>query len=46
MKLPVIADKSISDYRKLAVSMEPEGGSKTGLPTGPVMFSGNCYRFW
>lgn len=46
MKLPGIADSSIAGYRTLAVSMEPQGGSKTGLPTGPVMFSGNCYKFW
>jgi anti-sigma-K factor RskA len=46
MKLPVIADKAISGYQKLAVSMEPEGGSKTGSPTGPVMYKGNCYNFW
>ena len=26
--------------RKLAVSLEPSGGSTTGLPTGPVLFSG------
>jgi anti-sigma-K factor RskA len=25
---------------KLAVSLEPSGGSATGLPTGPVLFSG------
>jgi anti-sigma-K factor RskA len=25
---------------KLAVSLEPSGGSTTGLPTGPVLFSG------
>jgi anti-sigma-K factor RskA len=24
----------------LAVSLEPEGGSPTGLPTGPVLFQG------
>ncbi|MGH6885635.1 MAG: anti-sigma factor, partial [Geminicoccales bacterium] len=24
----------------LAVSLEPKGGSATGLPTGPVLFSG------
>jgi anti-sigma-K factor RskA len=24
---------------KMAVSLEPEGGSKTGLPTGPVLFA-------
>lgn len=26
---------------ELAVSLEPSGGSTTGLPTGPVLFSGN-----
>ncbi|HEY4373562.1 MAG TPA: anti-sigma factor [Burkholderiales bacterium] len=46
MKLPVIADKSIAQYKALAVSMEPAGGSKTGLPTGPVMFRGRCHNFW
>jgi anti-sigma-K factor RskA len=46
MKLPVIADKSIAQYKALAVSMEPPGGSKTGLPTGPVMFKGRCHNFW
>jgi anti-sigma-K factor RskA len=46
MKLPAIADKEIAGYKALAVSMEPVGGSKTGLPTGPVMYSGNCYTFW
>jgi anti-sigma-K factor RskA len=25
---------------QLAVSLEPSGGSTTGLPTGPVLFSG------
>jgi anti-sigma-K factor RskA len=25
---------------ELAVSLEPSGGSTTGLPTGPVLFSG------
>lgn len=46
MKLPVIADKSIAQYKALAVSMEPAGGSKTGVPTGPVMFKGRCHNFW
>lgn len=46
MKLPVIADKSIAQYKALAVSMEPPGGSKTGLPSGPVMFRGRCHNFW
>ena len=26
----------------LAVSLEPEGGSPTGQPTGPVLFTGKC----
>lgn len=46
MKLPAIADKEIAGYKALAVSMEPVGGSRTGQPTGPVMYSGNCYTFW
>jgi anti-sigma-K factor RskA len=28
----------------LAVSLEPEGGSPTGLPTGPVVFSGKLLQ--
>lgn len=28
----------------LAVSLEPEGGSPTGLPTGPVLFTGKLVR--
>jgi len=46
MKLPVIADKAIAGYKALAVSMEPMGGSTTGVPTGPVVLKGNCYTFW
>jgi anti-sigma-K factor RskA len=29
---------------KLLVSLEPKGGSPTGLPTGPVMFGGDVIR--
>jgi anti-sigma-K factor RskA len=46
MKLPAIADKSVAQYKALAVSMEPPGGSTTGQPTGPVMFKGRCHNFW
>jgi anti-sigma-K factor RskA len=28
----------------LAMSVEPEGGSPTGLPTGPVLYMGQCVR--
>ena len=27
-----------------AVSLEPEGGSPTGLPTGPVLFTGKLIQ--
>lgn len=29
---------------RFAVSVEPKGGSPTGLPTGPVIFRGPCIR--
>jgi anti-sigma-K factor RskA len=28
----------------LAMSVEPKGGSPTGLPTGPVLYKGQCTR--
>jgi anti-sigma-K factor RskA len=28
----------------LAMSVEPEGGSRTGAPSGPVIFKGQCVR--
>ncbi len=46
IKLPDIADKALGDYKKLAVSMEPMGGSTSGKPTGPVMYSGECMTVW
>ncbi len=46
IKLAAVADKTLSDVPKLAISLEPAGGSKTGLPTGPVMYVGDCHRFW
>jgi anti-sigma-K factor RskA len=33
-------DKSVIENATLAVSLEPEGGSPTGDPTGPVLFAG------
>jgi anti-sigma-K factor RskA len=46
IKLSAAADKALSDFPALAVSLEPAGGSKTGLPTGPVLYSGPCLKFW
>ena len=39
---PVLSgyDADIVNQAVYAVSVEPEGGSKTGAPTGPVVFSG------
>jgi anti-sigma-K factor RskA len=39
---PVLSgyDAEIVNQATYAVSIEPEGGSKTGAPTGPVVFSG------
>jgi anti-sigma-K factor RskA len=28
----------------LAMSVEPAGGSPTGLPTGPVLYAGECVK--
>jgi anti-sigma-K factor RskA len=46
VKLPAMADKAVASFKKLAVSMEPVGGSKIGTPTGPVMYQGECQTFW
>jgi len=35
----------VVEHSVLAVSLEPEGGSPTGLPTGPVVFSGKLVQF-
>lgn len=46
VKLPDRAERSVAAFKMLAVSMEPVGGSRTGGPTGPVMFQGECQTFW
>lgn len=38
--LPQRADAALARVPALAVSLEPAGGSNTGLPTGPVLYSG------
>ncbi len=43
MRLPN-ALRDVAAGAMLAVSMEPPGGSPTGLPTGPVMASGRIVR--
>jgi anti-sigma-K factor RskA len=34
------ADRLPTKKYQLLVSLEPKGGSPTGLPTGPVMYAG------
>lgn len=46
LRLRAVADESLGDVPALAVSLEPRGGSPTGAPTGPVLFSGPCVRTW
>ena len=46
LKLASAADASLADVPALAVSLEPKGGSPTGAPTGPVLFTGPCIKYW
>jgi len=46
LKLAAAADQSLAEVPALAVSLEPRGGSPTGAPTGPVLFSGPCIKYW
>jgi anti-sigma-K factor RskA len=46
LKLPAPADQALGDIPLLAVSLEPQGGSTSGVPTGPVLYSGPCVKYW
>ena len=46
LKLSGVADKSLGDVPALAISLEPQGGSPTGQPTGPVLYTGPCVKYW
>jgi anti-sigma-K factor RskA len=46
IRLAAAADQSLRDFPALAISIEPAGGSKTGLPTGPVVAKGDCHKLW
>lgn len=46
LELVAAADQSLGDVAALAVSLEPVGGSRTGLPSGPVLYSGACVKYW
>ena len=40
---PTLAERMEGAYG-MAMSVEPEGGSPTGAPTGPVIFKGQCVK--
>ena len=40
------AGEALQDIPALAVSIEPPGGSPTGAPTGPVVYTGRVERFY
>jgi anti-sigma-K factor RskA len=46
LKLVANADRTLGEIPLLAVSLEPRGGSRTGAPTGPVLYSGPCVKYW
>jgi anti-sigma-K factor RskA len=46
LRLDAPADKSLGNVPALAISLEPPGGSPTGQPTGPVLYSGPCVKYW
>lgn len=46
IKLAAVADHALKDFPALAISLEPKSGSAAGLPTGPVLYTGPCHRFW
>lgn len=46
LKLAAVADHALADFPALAVSLEPTGGSQTGAPTGPVLYTGPFLKYW
>jgi anti-sigma-K factor RskA len=42
--LPAPAGTALQNISNLAVSLEPAGGSTTGAPTGPVLYTGRVER--
>jgi len=46
LRLADTAERSLGNVPALAISLEPQGGSPTGQPTGPVLYSGPCVKYW
>lgn len=45
-KLAAVADQSLGEIPQIALSLEPKGGSPSGAPSGPVLYSGPCIKYW
>jgi len=46
LALPAPADQALQSVPALEVSLEPQGGSPTGQPTGPVLYTGPVQRLY
>jgi anti-sigma-K factor RskA len=44
MRIPATLSRELDAAWGLAMSVEPKGGSPTGLPTGPVLYTGRCVK--
>ncbi|HKB84478.1 MAG TPA: anti-sigma factor [Burkholderiales bacterium] len=44
VKIPEVLAVKLDAAQGLAMSVEPAGGSPTGLPTGPVLYAGDCIK--
>ncbi|MGQ0578056.1 MAG: anti-sigma factor [Betaproteobacteria bacterium] len=42
--VPESLAEKLDQAQGLAMSVEPAGGSRTGLPTGPVLYAGQCVK--
>lgn len=42
--VPEALANALDQAEGLAMSVEPEGGSRTGLPSGPVLYAGQCIK--
>ena len=46
LRLPALSDVALARVPALAVSLEQAGGSPTGAPQGPVLYTGPVERFY
>lgn len=44
VELPAAVVRQLNGASGMAMSVEPKGGSPTGKPTGPVLYSGRCVQ--